>query len=133
MKVTTEVRGIDDVNKILNQIAPRHARNIMRATVHDMAKQVRDDAKDGMPEDEGDMKRLTKHRRERAEGNRFTSSVRVGRKAFYWRFLEYGQGPDNVAYDFFLRAIQKMRGMMQERFLRAFGRKLEAALKRASR
>lgn len=125
------IEGVEDVENILRAVGPRHAKNIIRATVHDMAKQVRDDAKDGMPTNEGVMKKETKHKRERAEGTRFRSTVRVGKRAFYWRFLEYGQGPDNVAYDFFLRAIVKMRSEMQRRFLVSFGAKFEAALARA--
>lgn len=125
------IRGLDDVTDTLNRIAPNQAKNIIRATVHDMAKQVRDDAKDGMPEDEGTMKKATKHKRERMVYGKARSTVRVGPRAFYWRFLEYGQGPDRIAYDFFMKAIHKMRGNMEGEFLQAFGRKFEAALARA--
>lgn len=131
MRTTVTVRGIEDVDRILSQVAPRHAKNIMRATVHDMAKQVRDDARDAMPEDTGEMKRETKHKRERMVLGRARSTVRVGFDAFYWRFLEYGDGPDGVAYDFFLRAVHKMRSQMTQRFLVSFGDKFERALARA--
>lgn len=125
------IEGVEDVEHILRAVGPRHARNLARATVHDMAKAIRDDAKEGMPENEGTMKKATKHKRERARGSRFSSTVRVGRKAFYWRFLEYGLGPDGVAYDFFLRALQKMRGDMHQQFFVSFGKKFEATLARA--
>lgn len=124
------VRGLDDVSNLLTQIAPNQAQNIIRATVHDMAKQVRDDAKAGMPEDEGTMKKGTKHKRERAMRGSARSTVRVG-GAFYWRFLEYGQGPDGMAYDFFFKAVNKMRSNMVPQFLEAFGDKFEKALARA--
>lgn len=125
------VRGVDDVNRILAKVGPRHAKNIIRATVHDMAKQVRDDAREIMPEDEGTMAAETKHKRERVIMDRIRSTVRVSRKAFYWRFLEYGTGPDRVAHDFFLQSVEKMRSNMHSRFLLSFGDKFERALARA--
>lgn len=133
MKITTELRGIEDVDRLLSQVAPRQAFNIMRATVHDMAREVAKDARDVMPEDEGDMIAETKHKRENPNktAGRVASTVRVGRRAFYWRFLEYGQGPDGVAHGFFAAAVQKLKTEMNARFLRSFGKKFEAALKRA--
>lgn len=124
------ISGVDDVNRILSQVAPRHAKNIMRATVHDMAKEVRDDARDDMPEDEGTMRKETRHKRERGSPVKVESTVRVSGKAFYWRFLERGDGPDGVAYDFFRNATHKMRSEMTSKFLQAFGQKFEAAVAR---
>lgn len=133
MKISTTIRGIDDVNDLLSQIAPKQARNIMRSTVHDMAGKVRNDAKKSMPTDEGTMKRLTKAKRERLRSfdDRVRSTVRVGRKAFYWRFLEYGDGPDGVEYAFFMHAVQKMQTSMQAMFLQSFLKKFEQTLARA--
>lgn len=128
-----KLHGVRDVERLLGQIAPRQAQNIMRATIHDMAKEVRDDAREGMPVDEGAMVKETKHKRERALPGRYRSTVRVGRKAFYWRFLEYGDGPDGVAYDFFLKAVHRMRSKMHTQFLASFGRKFEAAAARAKK
>lgn len=131
MKTRVDVHGLDDVSRLLKQIAPNHAANIIRATVHDVAKELRDDARSEMPDDEGTMIAATKHRRERFRFGVARSTVRVGREAFYWRFLEYGQGPDRIAHDFFYKALQMMRGKLTRSFLSAFGRKFEAALKRA--
>lgn len=133
MKGGITITGTQDVIRTLEQITPRHAKNIMRATVHDMAKEVRDEAKAGMPEDQGDMKRATKHKRERGAPGQLESTVRVGPKGFYWRFLEYGDGPDGVAYDFFRNATHEMRSQMMSRFLQSFGRKLEAAAAREAK
>ena len=133
MRIDTTISGLEDVDRLLSQIAPREAKNIMRATVHDMAKKIRDDAKSNMPEDEGTMKRATKHKRERGTPATVESTVRVGKDAFYWRFLEYGDGPDGVAYDFFLRSVVGMRNVMTTTFLTSFGNKFEAAAARAGR
>lgn len=124
------LRGVDDVDALLSKIAPRQAQNIMRATVHEMAGGVRKDAQAGMPVDDGDMKRATKAKREQVRYGRIRSTVRVAKKAFYWRFLEYGDGPDKVEHAFFLRAVERLRAEMMSRYLVAFGKKWEAALAR---
>ncbi len=131
MKIKTEIRGLDDVNNLLENIAPKNAVNIMRSTVHAMASEVTRDAKKEMPEDTGDMRELTKARRERVRFGRVASTVRVSTSAFYWRFLEYGDGPDGVEYGFFMRAVRKMQVNMHNRFLVIFGKKFEASLARA--
>jgi hypothetical protein len=128
-----KLRGVDDVNDLLSRVAPNHAQNIMRATVHDMAREVAKDARGEMPSDEGDLKRSTKHKREKVRDGKVQSTVRVNRRAFYWRFLEYGQGPDGVEYAFFAKAVQKLRAAWTERFLRSFVKKFESTLARARR
>lgn len=126
-----EVKGIDDVNEILSQIAPRQAKNIMRATVHGVAGEIRDDAKRFMSEDTGVMKKATKSKRERGTPTRIMSTVRVTLAAFYWRFREYGQGPDGVEDAMFMKAVSIFRANMNQIFVQQFGKKFEAALKRA--
>lgn len=135
MKLTTKLRGIEDVDALLSEIAPREAKNILRATVHDMAGQVAKDARHYMPEDSGAMVAATKHKRERPrlsgpKADILRSTVRVNKRAFYWRFLEYGDGPDGVAHGFFAAAIQSLKINMNERFLRSFGKKFEQTLAR---
>lgn len=131
MKVT--LRGIDDVNNLLTTVAPRHAYNIMRATVHGVAAEVRKDAKSNAPVDDGELQQAIKHKRERADRRKgyVWSTVRVNKRAFYWRFVEYGQGPDGWAQGFFLKAIEAMRQDIHQKFLVTFGKKWEAALARA--
>lgn len=132
MKPTVTIRGIDEVNDLLSNVSPRVGKNIMRATIHGMAGQIRDDAKQNMPTDSGDMKKGTKAKRERGKPGLTVSTVRVA-GAFYWRFLEYGQGPDNVEHAFFGRAVEKFRAEMTRLFIEQFGKKWEAALARAAK
>lgn len=129
--IKTEIKGIDDVNEILSQIAPRQAKNIMRATVHGVAGEIRDDAKGHMSEDTGVMRKSTKAKRERGTPTTLVSTVRVTLAAFYWRFREYGQGPDGVEDAMFMKAVAMFRANMDRIFLNQFGKKFEAALKRA--
>lgn len=128
--MSVSVRGIEDVNRILTEIAPKHGIAIMRATVHDIASQLRDDAKDNSPEDTGALKKAIKSKRRRGDRNTVQSDVVVERTAFYWRFLEYGDGPDGVAYDMFLRSLQKLRPNVERVYLEAFTKKLVARMAR---
>ena len=130
MKIKTTLRGMEDVDNLLSQIAPNQARNIMRSTVHDMALQVAKEAKGYMPEDTGAMVEGTKAKREKIRSGKVRSTVRVA-GAYYWRFLEYGHGPDNVEHAFFMRAVHRLKIDMNERFLRSFVKKFESTLARA--
>lgn len=133
MRSTATIRGIDDVNDLLKKVAPRQAKNIMRATVHGVAGEIRDEAKAMMPVDEGTMVRATRSKRRRGRVGEIRSDVIVTATAFYWRFLEYGQGPDQVEYGMFMRAVEKFRANMNRIFIEQFGKKWEAALARAAK
>lgn len=128
--MTVELKGLNDIDDMLSKIAPRQAQNIMRATIHGVAGTIRDDAKKAMPVDEGDMRKGTKIKRERTVRGQLLSTVRVA-GAFYWRFVEYGQGPDGVEVAMFGKAVAKYRSRQNEIFLQQFGKKFEAALVRA--
>jgi HK97 gp10 family phage protein len=131
--VTTTIRGLDDVNKMLGKIAPRQAQNIIRATVHGTAGEIRAIAKLKAPKDEGKLRRSIKTKRERATFGRVLSTVRVAPAAFYWRFIEYGDGPDRREHAMFGRAIEKIRNQLTRIFIEQFGKKWEAALARAAK
>lgn len=131
MKARIQVRGIEDVNEVLSKIAPNHARNIMRATVHGVASTITKDAKTHMSEDTGEMKKATKAKRERGKPDYIQSTVRVAESAFYWRFREYGQGPDGVEDAMFMKAVAKFQAQFDEIFMTQFVKKFEAAVARA--
>lgn len=125
------LRGISDIEKLLTDIAPRQAVNILRATVHSTATKIAKDAKDAMPSDSGDMKKATRTKREQVKWGKLLSTVRVGPEAFYWRFREYGQGPDGREDAMFMQAVAKFQGDMDRIFTEEFGKKFESALVRA--
>ena len=135
MSKLVTIRGIEDVNRILREIAPNEAKNLMRATTADMAKQLAKDAKAMAPKDQGDVAKGIKSKR--ARGTKTTVRAEVvanaNKTSFYWRFLEYGQGPDGVEHAFFLRAMQKMKPELSTIYLETFVRKLEARLARLAK
>ena len=133
MKMT--ITGTADVAKVLREIAPREGINLVRTTVHDIAGQLAKSGKKNAPSDEGGLKKSIKHKRQRGKPGVVISSVVVAEGVtkvfpFYWRYLEYGQGPDGVEHAFFLRALQEMRPNMDNIYLQAFVKKLEARLAR---
>ena len=123
------IDGIDAVRRVLKEVAPQEARKLMRDTVQDIAKEVAEDAKTHMRRDSGDMIRGTYARKEPMQNGNPLSTVRV-RGAFYWRFREYGQGPDHVEDAMFFKARERMLSILDQQFLNAFARRLVARLKR---
>lgn len=129
------IRGIEDVNRVLQEIAPREAINLLRATTADLAKGIADDARDNAPQDTGDIKAGIKHKR--AKGTRTTVKAEVVANAngtsFYWRFREYGQGPGGREDAFFLRALMKAQTEIAQRYLQSFTEKLVKRLARKNK
>ena len=127
------IRGIEDVNRVLTEIAPREGINLMRGTVFEIAKQLATSAKSYSPDRTGLLDKVTKAKRSRGTKTTVAADVIVGKRAFYWRFLEYGLGPDNVEHAMFLKALQAMRPDMDRVYLEAFTKKLIARMARQAK
>lgn len=125
--MSVEIRGIDDVRRVLRDVMPKEARILTRQTTLDVAKAIADEAKPLMPVDEGNMRSGTRAKQERDKDGEGRASVRV-RGAFYWRFLEYGDGPDGIEHAFFLRAKEKVMHNIDTVATRAFVKRLVARL-----
>jgi hypothetical protein len=76
------------------------------------------------------MKKATKTRRRQIRGNVIRSDVMVTRAAYYWRFREYGQGPDGIADAMFLKTTEWLRKNLDQMFREQFAKKFEARMKR---
>lgn len=128
----TQVRieGVEDINRVLGMIAPREAKNLIRATVHDIAGQAAKMARANSPDDTGLLDKSTKHKRARGTPTTVQSDVTVAKAAFYWKFLEYGDGPDKVEHAMFLKALREVGADIERVYCEAFVRKLEARLAR---
>ena len=128
--MSMKVTGIKEVEHVLQVLAPREATNILRSTVHGVAGAARDEARRHMSVDTGKMKASTKTRRRRSKGTRIRSDVMVTKAAYYWRFREYGQGPDGTEDAMFLKATEFLRKNLRSMFREQFGKKFEARMKR---
>ncbi|TCP43935.1 HK97-gp10 family putative phage morphogenesis protein [Rhodovulum marinum] len=133
-----EVRGTEDVKRLLEEVAPRHAVNISRATVHGVAGSVRDLVKRNAPRDEGDLARSIKTKRRRMEFGRIRSDVVAergrGAKAdgFYWRFLERGTSKLS-ARPFILPSVREIEAKLPVILREQFVKKFQAAIRRAQK
>jgi len=136
--MTNDVTGVESVQNILNNLAPKHARNLARATIQGIASEIAKDARTNAPRDTGDLRKAIKVKRRRGKPDQPISDVMVehGRSAkhdaFYWRFVEYGTaGPTGQPERPFIRpAAEKMRANFPAVYREQFGKKLEAMLRR---
>jgi len=133
--MTITISGIEDVKRTLLELAPNEATNIMRATVVDLAKGMSADAKANAPSDDGDLKGGIGHKRARGSRDVLKAEVvaNTNRKSFYWRFREYGQGPDGREDAMFLKALQATKAEIQSRYLEVYADKLTSAMARKAR
>ena len=129
MKMT--VTGTDEIGNLLEQIAPRHARNIMRATIHGIATEVRKDVAQNAPI--GEKKRLrkgVKARRRKSPPDKPMSVVYFTKEAFFWRFHEYGTVKMSARP--FVTPAKERHNATKERVMKEkFGVAFEKALARA--
>lgn len=129
MSVT--VTGLNEVRSMLIDLGPREAKNLMRTVVTDMTKQVAVDAAGRAPADEGELRAGIKPKRER--GGQYLLAATVRAAPFYWRFLEYGQGPDGVEHAFFLKTLQALRPELDRIYLETFVKKWTALMARKAK
>jgi hypothetical protein len=133
VSVDVKIRGVADVNRTLQTIAPNEARNLMRATIAQLTKDYAKEASKRVPRREGVLADSIIHKRERGTREIIAGTVRVLPKAFYWRFLEYGQGPDKVEHAMFLKTLQALQPDLERRYLEIFVKKLLARLERKAK
>ena len=130
------VSGIDDVNKILGTIAPKHAKNLARASVHAVASEIAKEAKKRAPKDSGVLKKSIKAQRRKSPAFQPRSDVIVkgGRGgAWYWRFIEFGT-LNKSETPFFMPVYneykEKANRIFTEKFIDKLIKKLERERKR---
>lgn len=141
VKAGFEITGTDDILKVLNDIAPRHAANLMRATVHGIAGKIAADARENAPYLTGTLKKAIKHKRKKSRPEAPVSEVfvehgnDVKNDGFYWRFQEYGtSGKTSIPERPFIRpAVDRAKANIKELLVSEFGKKLEKALAREAK
>lgn len=136
--ITLEVRGVDVMDKIFEDIAPRHAINLMRATIGGVAGEVRDEAKDNVPIDEGVLKKAIKVKRRRTRQDWVRADVVIERgafarnDAFYWRFVHDGTST-TPERPFILTSVRALESRFPVILKSQFVDKLEKAIEREKR
>lgn len=128
------ITGLESVRALLAEQVPAEARALLKSTVRQVAADIATDARDAAPRDDGTLKRAIRARVAKSDSpDQPKAEAYVRKEAFYWRFLEYGQGPDGVEHAFFLRALTNYRADAERRYLRAFGQALSRRVRRLQR
>lgn len=136
MKVS--VIGLDALENVLAEIAPKQAQNLMRATVYSVASKVGKSAKKKAPKKTGNLRKAIKTKRKKSPPDRPVSEVSVehGKNAksdaFYWHFHEYGTSKMQ-ATPFILPAKEEVLSNATALLREEFGKKLEKAMAKAAR
>lgn len=140
--IEIEVRGLEQMEHVFEEIAPKHAINIMRATVHGIAGEIRKEAKAKAPRADGTLSKAIKAKRRRMSFDWIQSDVIVEHgagarnDAFYWRFHEYGTVnlPERPFFMPSLRAIEAgLPDILRDQFVKKFTAALERQRRRLSR
>jgi HK97 gp10 family phage protein len=130
MTVTVTVTGLDAVRQALGVTMDREGKRLSRQVVKDVAQAIADRAKERMPVDTGTMRAATKAVTGRDQNGQPRANVVVGRDAYYWRFLEYGDGPDGVEHAMFLKGREAAMSQEFDLIAESFKKRLAAAMKR---
>lgn len=90
--VTMEITGLKELADKLRSMGEDLTRTALKAGVRDAAKIVRDDARVRNPDDTMETEKAIYAKFVKSESNNFqqTFAVGVNKKAFYWRFVEFG-------------------------------------------
>ena len=139
---SVEVIGLEDMERTLKTLLPKHATNIMRATVHGIASEVAKDARKRAPKratkDGGTLRKAIKAKRRRMKNGNPRRDVIItqGRDAkhdaYYWRLVEHGT-VNQSERPFIRPAVDAARANLDEIITRQFGKKLEAAARREAK
>lgn len=93
-----EVVGLEEIQDVLTQIAPNHARNLSKALIHGLASETVKEARKRVPTDTKTLRKAIKAKRRRGKPGQPVSDVIIdkargaGGDVFYWNMVEYGTG-----------------------------------------
>jgi HK97 gp10 family phage protein len=91
-----ELVGVKELQKVLEDFAPRTAGNLMRTVIHGVATDITKESKKRVPVNTGTLKRSLKTKRRRGKPMQPVSDViaesgkNVKNDGFYWLFVEFG-------------------------------------------
>lgn len=97
----SNITGGRELDAFLQSLPANVEKNIMRSALRAGANVFKDDVKANIPVESGELRRSVRVST-RAKGGTVTASLKVGgKKAFYWRFVEFGTaahriGPKNA-------------------------------------
>lgn len=90
MKLSFSLEGLPEVKELLEQVAPKEALNIIRATNYSVAKQLSLEVAEATPVDTGEMKSSVYIKRRNPRGKSYRARTEIHFKDPAWVFMEYG-------------------------------------------
>lgn len=120
--MSVELIGVKDMKRLLDELAPRKAKNLSKAVNHGVAAQAAKKAKSLVPKDTGTLKKSIKAKRRRGKEGQPVSDViaesgkSVKNDGFYWRFVEYGTQTGMPATPF----VQPARLWLEQNYKKIF-------------
>lgn len=130
MPELVKIEGMDGVRRALRLMGAsgkKHSRKLVRG----VADAIVAEAKPLAPVDTGTLRKSIVARTDRDIEGGAVASVRVKSQAYYWRFLEYGDGPDGIEHAFFMRARAKVFADLDRVVTAAFLRAVAGDMRRA--
>lgn len=127
------ITGTKEIQDILKEIAPKHARNLMRSTIHGIASTIAKDAKENAPKNSGILRKNIKAVRKKSPPDAPVSDVKIDKKAFYWRFVEYGTRTGIVESGFIRKSVDRANADLKQIIVTQFAKKLEALITREAK
>jgi HK97 gp10 family phage protein len=132
-KMTLQLEGLAELQETFGEIAPKQARNILRAAVHGIAGKVRDRMKSRVKKRTGKLaKNIKAIRRQPRDPNAPFSDVRGGDAAPYMLMLEFGT-KKTKAQPFIIPTVEETRPNLRAEYREEFGKKLEKSLARQAK
>lgn len=134
--MTITIRGIDDVKKILQDITPKRAANLMKATIRGIATETKKEIAPRVPKNTGNLKKSLKVKARRSHPLEpvfnvvFATGKGAKNDGFYWRFLEYGTVNNPNALNFVRDSIIRIESNLDPILINQFSKKLESTIKR---
>ena len=134
------ITGDKEIVEILEKIMPRESKNLLRATVHGIATEIKSRAKKTAPKGEsGKLRKGIYARREKMRGGNPSSTVRFRDNAFYWRFVEYGtkknQSPRGKGFfkEARLSVMSNIDQITRQQFQKKLDKRIAAVLRRQAK
>lgn len=126
------IDGLEELKTMFGDVLPNEARNILRNTVNGIAARVRDQLRQNVAKDRGNLRKSIKVVRRRGRPDYPVSDVRGGSTAPYMLMLEFGTKKTR-AQPFIVPTVESLRGSMPEIYREEFGKKLEKAAARRAK
>lgn len=136
--MTMEIKGIDDIKNILDDVAPKRAENLLNATIRGVAVEGQKLIKGKLQQynDTGNLIKSLKVKSVRSPKDypsfkvEFDSGAGKKNDGFYWRFLEHGTEKDKRERLFVRKSKIELTSSLDLILLQQFAKKYESAMKR---